>query len=87
MQFGSMLRKTRLRSGLSQEELAEKIFISRSAVSRLENDKLELKLADAIRWFQATQAPEALAALLCGIDITTVVQSLSTLIGGFMIWI
>ncbi len=87
MQFGSMLRKTRLRSGLSQEELAEKIFISRSAVSRLENDKLELKLADAIRWFQATQAPEALAALLCGIDITTVVQSLSTLIGGFIIWI
>ncbi|KMY49203.1 helix-turn-helix domain-containing protein [Peribacillus loiseleuriae] len=87
MQFGSMLRKTRIRSGFSQEELAEKIFLSRSAVSRLENDKLELKLADAIRWFQATQAPEALAALLCGVDISTVVQNLSTLIGGFIIWI
>ncbi|WP_368859650.1 helix-turn-helix domain-containing protein [Halalkalibacter sp. APA_J-10(15)] len=52
MQFGSILKKVRLNAELSQEELAEKMFLSRSAVSGLENDKLELKASDMIRWFQ-----------------------------------
>jgi transcriptional regulator with XRE-family HTH domain len=87
MQFGQILRRARIDAGMSQEELAEKIYLSRSAVSRLENDKLELKAADMIRWFQATQAHEALIALVCGVDITTVVQTLTKLIGGLIAWI
>ena len=85
--YGSVLKKVRLQSGLSQEELAEEIFLSRSAVSRLENNKLKLTVDDAIRWGQATQAPEIIAALLCGIDIAVVSQlitSITTLVGGFI---
>lgn len=87
MQLGPILRRARVVAGMSQEELAEKIYLSRSAVSRLENDKLELKASDMIRWLQATQAHEALVALLCGVDITTVVQTVSKLMGGLITWI
>ncbi|WP_078379124.1 helix-turn-helix domain-containing protein [Sutcliffiella halmapala] len=86
MSFGKILRQLRVKAGFSQEELAEQIFLSRSAVSRLENDNLELKLADAIRWFQATRAPEAVAAMLCGVDVNTLIQALSMLAGGIITW-
>ncbi|MGG3480613.1 helix-turn-helix transcriptional regulator [Peribacillus frigoritolerans] len=88
MMFGSILKKVRLNAGLSQEELAERVFLSRSAVSRLENDKLELKAADLIRWFQATQAPEMAAAILCGVDITALtdlITNLTTFVGMIII--
>lgn len=84
MKFGAVLKKSRIQSGLSQDELGDKIFLSRSTVSRLENDKLELKMADGIRWLQATQAHEALVAMLLGVDVTTIVQNISTLLGGFI---
>jgi hypothetical protein len=44
-------------------------------------------LSDAIRWFNATQAPEALAAMLCGVDVATIVQHISVLVGGLITYI
>lgn len=79
MMFGAVLKKVRLRAGLSQEELAEKIFLSRSTVSRLENNKLKLMVEDAIRWGQATQSSEIMAALICGIDISQIMEIISSL--------
>lgn len=67
--------------------MAEEIYLSRSAVSRLENNKLKLTVEDAVRWGQATQATEIIAALLCGVDIAVVTELLSTvttLVGGFI---
>lgn len=87
MQLGQIFKKSRKLSGLSQEALAELMFMPRSTISKVENDKMELKISDAIRWFQATQAPEMLAAILCGVDVTTVVQTLTTLLGGFISYI
>ena len=86
MKFGALLKKARLNSGLSQEEMAEKIFLSNSTVSRLESDKIELKARELVRWFQVTQAPELLAIMFCGIDVSTVAQTLTTLIGGLALW-
>lgn len=82
--FGDILKKTRLVSGLSQEDMAEKTHLSRSTVSRLENNKMEIKAVDLINWFQATQAPEIAAAIICGVDVVAVTQLLSTLVGGFI---
>ncbi len=84
MSFGTVLQKVRVEAGLSQEELADKIFVSRSTVSRLENDKLKLTVQDAISWGQATQATEVMAALLCGVDLVALTQMLTTLVGGFI---
>lgn len=87
MQYGSLFKRSRKMSGLSQEALAEKMYMPRSTISKVENDKMELKLSDAIRWFQATQAPELLAALLCGVDVATLAQHISMLMGGFISYI
>ncbi|MBY0122192.1 helix-turn-helix transcriptional regulator [Bacillus sp. S/N-304-OC-R1] len=87
MQLGQIFKKSRKLSGLSQEALAEIMYMPRSTISKVENDKMELKISDAIRWFQATQAPEMLAAVLCGVDITTVIDMLSKLIGGFISYV
>jgi len=89
-QFGQIFKKSRKLSGLSQEALAEELFMPRSTISKVENNKMELKISDAVRWFQATQAPELLAAILCGVDVATVTQllsSLPTLVGGFISYI
>lgn len=85
--FGSVLKRARMIAGISQEELAEKLCISRTSISRMENDKLEPRISDVIRWGQATQATELIAAMLCGIDVATLLQNISMLIGGFITWI
>lgn len=45
--FGQKLREARKRAGLTQEELAEKLAVSRQAVTKWENDK---GLPDAENW-------------------------------------
>lgn len=39
MEIGIQIKKYRLQSGLSQDELAEKIFVTRQTISNWENDK------------------------------------------------
>lgn len=39
MTFGSKLKQARQQAGLSQEQLAEKLSVSRSAIAKWENDK------------------------------------------------
>jgi len=89
-QIGEFFKKSRKRSGLSQEEMSEIMYMPRSTISKVENGRMELKVSDAARWCQATQVPELLAAILCGVDVATVTQllsSLPTLVGGFISYI
>lgn len=76
MQFGPILRMMRKRAGLSQEELAEMIHISRSNISRLESDIYELKASDLFRWANATNAQDVLIALTLSIDMGVAQQIL-----------
>lgn len=39
MEVGKAIRSLRAESGMSQEELAEKVFVSRQTISNWENDK------------------------------------------------
>jgi DNA-binding XRE family transcriptional regulator len=43
--IGQLIRETRLRSGLTQQDLAIKSGTSRTYISRIENDKSDLELA------------------------------------------
>lgn len=45
MTFGEKLKEARKESGLSQEQLAEKMFVSRSAIAKWETVK---RLADVV---------------------------------------
>ncbi|MED2940689.1 helix-turn-helix domain-containing protein [Cytobacillus horneckiae] len=87
MQYGTFLKKLRLIRGYSQEEMAEQMLMPRTTISKVENNKMELKLSDAIRWGQITNAPEALAAMLCGVDIASLTKLLTMLVGGMIRWI
>lgn len=86
MQFGPLLRKARKFAGLTQQDLAVELNMSRTSVSKLERDQLELKAADLFEWLRVTQAQEMAALMLCGIDVATILQNFSQLLGGF-IWI
>lgn len=46
------LREERLRAGLTQEQLAEKIGTKKSYISRLENGKADVQLATLFRIFE-----------------------------------
>ncbi|MBP1917217.1 transcriptional regulator with XRE-family HTH domain [Lederbergia galactosidilyticus] len=87
MNLGVALRKTRKFAGFSQETMAELMHLPRSTISKLENNKLVLKADDLIRWCNVTQTQEIAIALIYGVDVPTVVQNLTTLIGGFIFWI
>lgn len=82
MEFGAVLRKMRKEAGLSQEEMAEKLHVSRSNISRLETDKLELKAVDLLRWCKITNNPDVLMALYAAVDIATNLEPLTQLITG-----
>lgn len=79
IQFGKDLRKMRKRAGMSQEEIAHELHMSISNVSRLETNKYDLKVADLLRWANATNAMDMLLALVIGIDIALVQQILEAL--------
>lgn len=61
---------------MSQEELAEELHVSRSNVSRLETNNLELKASDLLNWANATQCQEMIAAMILGIDVAILQQAL-----------
>ena len=65
---------------MSQEQLALELHISRSNISRLETDNLELKASDLVRWCNVTQSQEVLIAFLCGVDGLSTMQQIMDLI-------
>lgn len=78
--------------GYTQEQMAQKMHMSRENISKLERGRIDIRFADAIRWFQITELPQATAALICGVDPTVLqdfisqITSFSQLIGAFIKW-
>lgn len=80
--LGVIVKALRTRKGWSQEELAEKVHMSRSAISKLETDQQTLDVPTLVRLIQVTNAPEVAVAILCGMDGISIMQNLMNLIGG-----
>lgn len=96
MDLGSILRKMRIEAGLSQEAIAPMMHMSRSTISKVENNLMDLKSRDFLKWCEVTRNQEVLIALVYGADSLTVIQTvidamatvpISTIIGGMMQWI
>lgn len=88
---GAVLKACRTRAGLTQEELAARLFISQSDVSKYESDAMEPHLSTLQAWTNCTQAPEVLVAFLCGVDGISIMQSIieagltiSSILGGVL---
>ncbi|HIU64061.1 MAG TPA: helix-turn-helix transcriptional regulator [Candidatus Avacidaminococcus intestinavium] len=74
--YGEVLRTVRLCAGLSQEELAFRLNSNQSSISKYENNHLSLDIETFILWLQLTQAEEVGVALLYGVDISTILESI-----------
>jgi len=79
LDFGTALKLRRKEAGISQEELAERIYKSRSSISKIENNKESLEAETLIQWVHATQiqAQELAVVTLCSVDAISIVQSIS----------
>lgn len=83
MKFGAIMQACRERAGLTQLQIAAKLNISRSCVSKIENDQKALDAQTLLMWTEATGAKEVLVAFLMGMDGFTIMQNLATILGGF----
>lgn len=88
---GAILKACRTRANLTQEELAHRMFISQSDVSKYENDTMEPNLSVLQAWASNTQTQEVLVAFICGIDGITIMQNiidagmaLNAILGGIL---
>lgn len=68
---GDLLRKMRLIAGLTQENMASKMHMSRSTISRLENEEIEIRITDFWDWVKTTQGQDMLITFLMSADIIT----------------
>lgn len=87
MRFGGILKAARQRAGFSQEELAHRLNINQSDVSKFENDRKVPDVLTFIQWIQQTSAQEVMVAFLYGMDGMSMIQNLLPMIGGFISWI
>lgn len=76
MRVGAILKACRARAGLNQEELAHRLHINQSDVSKYENDTKEPTLSIIQAWTANTQTQEVMVAFLCGVDGLGVLQQI-----------
>lgn len=88
MKYGSILKACRERAGFNQEELAFRLNINQSDVSKYENDVKEPGISIFHDWTTNTQSMEVLVAFLCGVDgltiMTDLLNTVSTTVIGFL---
>lgn len=86
MNYGPLLRATREHRGLTQEQVADEIGLTRSVVTKMEQGKVGLLLDRAVRWFEITQTQKVLELISTGVEVSVIISSLSTLLGGLILW-
>lgn len=81
MELGAILKACRKRANLSQEKLAELLHMSRSCISKIENDEKAVTARVLLDWVTVTNAREVLIAYLCGVDGITIMQTILSMFG------
>ncbi|MGM8212600.1 helix-turn-helix domain-containing protein [Virgibacillus sp. W0430] len=76
MKYGAILKACRDREGISQEELADKLYINQSDVSKYENGTKEPSISMVQAWVTNTHSQEVMVAFLCGVDGLSILQNL-----------
>lgn len=82
MRVGAILRACRTRAGLSQEALADELYISQSDVSKYENDSMEPHLSTLQAWTNTTQTSEVMVAFIMGVDGLGIMQNILEITNG-----
>lgn len=74
--FGSIMKASRVRAGLSQEEMAHRISYNQSDISKFETGAKEPHTSIFLRWVEITNCKEVVVAYLCGMDGIMIMQNL-----------
>ena len=64
--YGQNLRGCREQAGLTQQQLADKIFKSRTAISKIENNEQEITIGAFRDWLQVTNCELQALTILFG---------------------
>ncbi|WP_416149459.1 helix-turn-helix domain-containing protein [Salipaludibacillus sp. HK11] len=89
MDLGAVLRAARERTGLSQEELAEKLNRSRTCITKFENNIKEIKWSEAIKWGRLTNGQDIIIAAMLAVDpvqVASVIDQLTPFIGTILLF-
>ena len=81
MKYGVIVKALRVRKGWSQEELAEKLHMSRSAISKLENDQQTLDVPTLVRLVQVTGEPAVAVSIMFGMEGIQIMQQVMQILG------
>lgn len=71
MNLSKHLKSWRKSKGMSQDELAEELNISRSCVSKIESGKKQPDINTFVNWAKATNCDMQAAIVLFGSDVIT----------------
>ena len=77
-QYARFFKAARQKAGINQSDLAFDLHINQSDVSKIENGIKEAPISLAAKWAQLTSSQEALAALICGVDVSAVIDMLNS---------
>jgi len=81
VKYGVIVKALRVRKGWSQEELAEKLHMSRSAISKLENDQQTLDVPTLVRLVQVTGEPAVAVSIMFGMEGIQIMQQVMQILG------
>lgn len=73
---GKILKTIRKHAGLTQEELAQKLFVEQSTISKIENGKSTLYAHFLFECAKVTGTQELVAEMLFGKEVTEKVKEL-----------
>ncbi|CEI81257.1 Helix-turn-helix [Oceanobacillus oncorhynchi] len=77
MNVEESLKFMRKRRGLSQEQLAPKLHMSRVNLSKIERGLVSIRTEDYFRWAKVTNSQDVLIAIACNIDLTIAADLIS----------
>ncbi|MED4887744.1 helix-turn-helix transcriptional regulator [Lysinibacillus fusiformis] len=75
---GKILKTIRKHAGLTQEELAQKLFVEQSTISKIENGKSTLYAHFLFECAKVTGTQELVAEMLFGKEVAEKVKELMT---------
>lgn len=87
---GKMLKKFRIDANITQEEMADQLNSTQSAVSKLESGRKTIDIFTFAKWLKITESEFAGTAMMFGMEIanalTHISQTVPTIVGGFISW-
>ncbi|MGE7114734.1 helix-turn-helix domain-containing protein [Lysinibacillus sp. NPDC047702] len=87
---GKMLKKFRINANITQEEMADQLNSTQSAISKLESGRKTIDIFTYAKWLKITDSELAGTALMLGVEMANMLTHLSQtapyIVGGFIRW-